>query len=298
MQKILKYSFFDLIRSKRSYVYFFFYLVISSSLLYLSGDISKVIISLMNIILILVPLIASIFGVMYYYNSREFTELLLAQPIKRTNIFLGQYIGLAVSLSSSLLFGLGIPFLVFGIFRSSEIWNFIILIVTGIFLTFIFSAISFLVALKNENRLKGFGIVIFLWMFMAIIYDGLFLLSLIVFKEYPLETISLILSMLNPIDLSRILILLKLDISALMGYTGAVFRKFFGTDTGLLLSTLILIMWTVLPVWAIVRVSGRKNFYPFPGNLNVLLRSSCLSFGLTDFLFIFYFKLRLYQQSN
>ena len=260
MQKILKYSFFDLIRSKWSYVYFFFYLVISSSLLYLSGDISKVIISLMNIILILVPLIASIFGVMYYYNSREFTELLLAQPIKRTNIFLGQYIGLAVSLSSSLLFGLGIPFLVFGIFRSSEIWNFIILIVTGIFLTFIFSAISFLVALKNENRLKGFGIVIFLWMFMAIIYDGLFLLSLIVFKEYPLETISLILSMLNPIDLSRILILLKLDISALMGYTGAVFRKFFGNDTGLLLSTLILIMWTVLPVWAIVRVSGRKNF--------------------------------------
>jgi Cu-processing system permease protein len=214
----------------------------------------------MNIILILVPLIASIFGVMYYYNSREFTELLLAQPIKRTNIFLGQYIGLAVSLSSSLLFGLGIPFLIFGIFRSAEIWNFIILIVTGVFLTFIFSAISFLVALKNENRLKGFGIVIFLWMFIAIIYDGLFLLSLIVFKEYPLETISLTLSMLNPIDLSRILILLKLDISALMGYTGAVFRKFFGTDTGLLLSTLILVMWTVLPVWAIVRVSGRKNF--------------------------------------
>lgn len=260
MLKILKYSFFDLIRSKWSYVYFFFYLVISSSLLYLSGDVSKVIISLMNIILILVPLIASIFGVMYYYNSREFTELLLAQPIKRTNIFLGQYIGLAVSLSSSLLFGLGIPFLVFGIFRSAEIWNFIILIVTGVFLTFIFSAISFLVALKNENRLKGFGIVIFLWMFMAIIYDGLFLLSLIVFKEYPLETISLTLSMLNPIDLSRILILLKLDISALMGYTGAVFRKFFGTDAGLLLSTLILIMWTVLPVWAIVRVSNRKNF--------------------------------------
>ncbi len=260
MLKILKYSFFDLIRSKWSYVYFFFYLVISSSLLYLSGDVSKVIISLMNIILILVPLIASIFGVMYYYNSREFTELLLAQPIKRTNIFLGQYIGLAVSLSSSLLFGLGIPFLIYDIFRSAEIWNFIILIVTGVFLTFIFSAISFLVALKNENRLKGFGIVIFLWMFMAIIYDGLFLLSLIVFKEYPLETISLTLSMLNPIDLSRILILLKLDISALMGYTGAVFRKFFGTDTGLLLSTLILIMWTVLPVWAIVRVSGRKNF--------------------------------------
>ncbi len=37
------------------------------------------------------------------------------------------------------------------------------------------------------------------------------------------------LSALNPIDLSRILILLQLDVSAMMGYTGAVFKDFFGT---------------------------------------------------------------------
>lgn len=260
MLKILKYSFFDLTRSKWSYVYFFFYLVTASGLLFLSGEMSKVIVSLMNIILILVPLIASIFGVMYFYNSREFTELLLAQPIKRTNIFLGQYIGLSVSLTSSFLLGVGIPFIVYGIFQSAEILNFLILLVTGTFLTFIFSALSFLIALKNENRLKGFGVVIITWLFLAIIYDGLFLLSLIVFRDYPLETLSITLSMLNPIDLSRILILLKLDISALMGYTGAVFKKFFGTDAGLLLSFGILFLWTILPVLSIIRVSKKKDF--------------------------------------
>ncbi len=260
MLKILKYSFFDLTRSKWSYVYFLFYFFTSSGLLYLCGDLSQVIISLMNIILVLVPMIASIFGVMYYYNSREFTELLLAQPIKRINIFLGQYIGLSVSLSSSLLLGVGIPFIIYGLFQSTEGWNFTILIVTGLFLTFIFTAISFLIALKNENKLKGFGIVIVTCLFLAIVYDGIFLLSLILFKDYPIEKLSITMSMLNPIDLSRILILLKLDISSLMGYTGAVFRKFFGTDLGLILSTLSLVLWTVIPVLFIIKVSNKKDF--------------------------------------
>ena len=51
MIKILKYSFFDLIRSRWSYIYFLFYLVITFTLLFLSADVSKSIISLLNIIL-------------------------------------------------------------------------------------------------------------------------------------------------------------------------------------------------------------------------------------------------------
>ncbi len=89
MFKILKYSFFDLMRSRWSYVYFIFYLLIGFVLLFLNNDTSKAVITLMNIIVVLTPLIGTIFGVMYYYNSREFTELLLAQPLKRSTIFLG-----------------------------------------------------------------------------------------------------------------------------------------------------------------------------------------------------------------
>jgi len=68
------------------------------------------------------------------------------------------------------------------------------------------------------------------------------------FDEYPLDKFSLIATMFNPIDLSRILILLKLDISALLGYTGAVFRKFFGTNLGMVLSMSILVLWVLIPV--------------------------------------------------
>ncbi|MEZ4810817.1 MAG: ABC transporter permease [Allomuricauda sp.] len=260
MLKILKYSFYDLMRSRWSYVYFIFYLLLGFVLLFLNNDLSKAVITLMNIIIVLVPLIGTIFGVMYYYNSKEFTELLLAQPVKRSSIFLGQYFGVATSLTLSLIMGLGIPFVLYGLLKSDAIWDFSLLLVTGSFLTLIFTALAFNIAISHENKIKGFGYAVLLWLFLAVIYDGLFLMSLIVLEEYPLDTFSLVASMLNPIDLSRTLILLKLDISALLGYTGAVFKKFFGTDFGLVVSILILLLWTVLPILRLRYKAKRKDF--------------------------------------
>lgn len=260
MFKILKYSFYDLMRSRWSYVYFLFYLLLASVLLFLNNDLSKAIITLMNVIIILVPLIGTIFGVMYYYNSKEFTELLLAQPLKRTSIFVGQYLGVALSLSMSLILGIGLPFMLYGLFMSDSIWNFSLLLITGTFLTFIFTALAFNISLSNENKIKGFGYAVLLWLFLAVIYDGIFLLSLILFEDYPLDKVSLIGTMLNPIDLSRTLILLKLDISALLGYTGAVFKKFFGTNFGLIVSIAMLSLWVIAPVFRIIFKAKKKDF--------------------------------------
>ena len=247
-------------RSSWSYVYFLFYLGLGSVLLFLNNDVSKAVITLMNIIVVLTPLIGTIFGVMYYYNSREFTELLLAQPLKRSTIFIGQYLGVAISLSLSLVIGLGIPFLAYGLLQSSEIFNFLSLIVVGAFLTFIFVALAFNIALSNATKIKVFGYAILMRLFLAVIYYGLFLISLVMLQEYPLDKFSLVATMFNPIDLSRILILLKLDISALLGYTGAVFQKFFGTNFGMVISFSVLSLWVVFPILRILFKSKRKDF--------------------------------------
>ena len=260
MFKILKYSFYDLMRSKWSYFYFLFYLLLGFLLLFLNNDVSKGIITLLNIIVVLVPLIGTIFGIMYFYNAREFTTLLLAQPIRRSHIFLGQFLGVGGSLTLCLVLGLGIPFVIYGLLRSGAIWDFGLLLVVGACLTLIFTALAFNVALRNTNRIKGFGYAVLLWLFLAIIYDGLFLLSLLIFEEYPLDTYALIGSMVNPIDLSRILILLKLDISVLLGYTGAVFKSFFGTSKGLIIALLILALWIVIPVRLIIWQGNKKDF--------------------------------------
>lgn len=260
MLKILKYTLFDLLRSRWTYLYFLFYFVFASALFIISGDLAKVVISLMNVILILCPLIATMFGAMYYYNSREFIELLLAQPLNRSEIFIGQYLGITLSLSLSLLLGIGIPFAVYGFAGNAAIWDFLVLMVDGVFLSFIFCGLAFLIALSCENKIRGFGLAILVWLFFAIIYDGIFLLLLIWFRAYPLEKLSIAMAILNPIDLSRILVLLKLDISALMGYTGAVFQKFMGTGAGMAIAFTALILWILIPIWCIKRLASKKDF--------------------------------------
>ncbi len=260
MFKILKYSILDLLRSHWSTVYFLFYITLGYSLLFFNSDLSKTVITLTNVIIVLTPLIGTLLGVMYYYHSREFTTLLLSQPIKRSTIFIGQYLGLSISLSISLLVGLGIPFLSFGLFRSNESANLIAVLSAGIFLSFIFCAIAMNIAIANTDRIKGFGYSILSWLFLAVIYDGIFVLLLISFSDYPLERFTLAATLLNPIDLSRIFIILNLDIAALLGYTGAVLYKYFGGFSGKIISLSVMILWVVLPVISLKKLSDRKDF--------------------------------------
>ena len=173
---------------------------------------------------------------------------------------MGQYMGLASSLSLSFILGMGLPFIFYGVFVSDQIWNFIMLLFVGTILTLVFTAIAFLIASRFENKIKGFGIAIVIWLTMSVVYDGLFLLGLILFEAYPLEKASLIATMFNPIDLSRILIMLKLDISSLMGFTGALFQKFFGSNWGKSIVMTLLLCWVLVPIGLFERVIKNKDF--------------------------------------
>lgn len=250
----------DLLRSKWTLIYFIFFLVATQGLLYITGDSAKTIVGLLNIVIILCPLIATIFGTVNFYNSREFTELLLAQPLKRKDIFIGQYLGMALSLSVGYFLGVLIPFLIFSFTYFIDYNLLSTLLLVGVFLTFIFSALSFLISLLIDNKIMGFGFSILTWLILALVYDGVQLYLLSTLNNYPLEKISLVLTFLNPIDLSRVLLMLKLDISALLGYTGAVFNKFFGSWQGMFFSLIALLFWTVTPIYFIYRISLKKDF--------------------------------------
>jgi Cu-processing system permease protein len=221
---------------------------------------TKSIVSMMNIVLVLIPLVSIIFGAIYYYNSREFTELLLAQPVRRSSLILGQYTGLALSLSISFTAGISIPFLLKGIFASEHLGNFLLILLAGVCLSFSMSAIAYATSLRHENKILGFGISLFIWFFLAVLYDGFILILMILFKEYPTDNLAIVLTFLNPIDLSRVMIMLGLDIAALMGYTGALFLKFFGSATGIILSVSSMLCWIVIPSLLMVRIANKKDF--------------------------------------
>lgn len=254
MRTIIKYVVLDLVKNRIILAYTVFLLVMSLGIFSMDENATKGIMSLMNLVLIFIPLVSIIFSTIYVYNSSEFIELLVAQPLRRKHLWLSIYTGLAVSLSLAFIAGVGIPVLLYDGTATG-----LILILSGLFQTLIFTGIALLASVKTRDKAKGIGVSILLWFFFTIIYDGIVLLLLFQFSEYPLEKPMIVLSMFNPVDLSRVLILLKLDISALMGYTGAVFNDFFGSRTGMILSAAILLMWTIIPVWFSLKKFQRKD---------------------------------------
>lgn len=253
--KIFKFVFYDAIRGKLVIGYTILFMILGFCMFYLGQDVSKSLISLLNMMLLLVPLISIIIGTIHYYNSREFIEMLLSQPVKRSAIFWGEYLGVSVSLSGGFLIGLGVPLFIYRIDITG-----ITILVTGTLLTFCFVAIAFLVSVINNDKAKGIGASILTWFYFSVLYDGLILFVLFLLNEYPLEKLVLILGTFNPIDIARIIVLLKMDISALMGVTGALFQQIFGNSNGMFIAVCILLLWVLLPVLLALMIFKRKDF--------------------------------------
>jgi Cu-processing system permease protein len=254
MRTIVKHVLLDLIRNRIIMAYTFFLLAMSFGIFNMDENATKGIMSLMNLVLIFIPLVSIIFSTIYVYNSSEFIELLVAQPLKRKSLWLSIYAGLSLSLVLAFLVGVGIPVLIYD--GTSTGFT---LLLSGVFQTLIFTGIALLASVITRDKAKGIGVSVLLWFFFTLIYDAIVLMVLFRFSDYPLEKPMIALSMLNPVDLSRILILLKLDISALMGYTGAVFSEFFGSASGMLLSALVLFVWAIVPVWLSMKKFQRKD---------------------------------------
>jgi len=181
-------------------------------------------------------------------------ELLVSQPLKRKTIWLSLFTGLAGSLSLSFFIGTGIPVL---LYQANTIG--FMMIAMGVLLSIIFVAISMLGVVKIRDKAKGIGVSILLWLYFSLLFDGLVLFLLFQFADYPLEKPMIGITALNPVDLGRIMILLQMDVSAMMGYTGAIFKDFFGTYTGVIFSFSVMFLWIVVPVWFSMRKFNRKD---------------------------------------
>ena len=260
IKKILKYQLKSSIRSKFIIGYSLFYFLCCYTLLHFGEDPRTIALSLSSLILFTVPLVSSVFGALYFYNEVEFIELLLAQPLSRKHLFTGLYWGVTLPQWLAMLVGILLPILLFGSTAFLTSIAIATLLLEGLLLTAIFTAVSFIIALLTDDKARGVGIAVLTWLVLAIVYDGAVLAFALQYSDYPIEKPLLILSIINPIDLARIMMLIELDISALMGYTGAVFERFFGTTQGLMIGYSALLSWIVLTYYASKAIFIRKDF--------------------------------------
>ena len=181
MKKIIKYVISDILRNKIVLAYTICLFAISFSVFSLEDNSTKGLLSLLNIILIIVPLICIIFSAIYIYNSAEFIELLVSQPLKRRSIWMSLFIGLSCSLSIAFVIGIGLPIC----FYEFSITG-IMMMIIGLFLTIIFTGIAMLAALQTRDKAKGIGITILIWLYFSILFDGFVLFLLFQFADYAL----------------------------------------------------------------------------------------------------------------
>jgi len=254
MWKITKYVIIDILKNKIVIGYTFLLLVLSFSVLNLEDNAAKAILTLLNVMLIMVPLVSILFASVYVYNSAEFLELMASQPVQRKQIWFSVYLGLAISLGLAFLLGIGVPVMLYAATGTGYT-----LIVVGLMLSVIFVSVAMFATVRIRDKAKGIGMAILLWLYFALLFDGIVLFILFQFEDYPLEKAMVALSLLNPVDIGRIMVLIKTDASMLMGYTGAMFRDFFGATTGRIITTAVLIAWIVIPYWLSSRKFRKKD---------------------------------------
>jgi Cu-processing system permease protein len=257
---VVGYQIRDAIKSRWLLQHTLIYLLVAEGLILAGGTGERALVSLVSVVLLLVPLGALVFGTMHLYNVRDFILLLLTQPVERRSLFGGIYLGLAIPESIGLAAGLAGPFLWHGKLNAEVAGELGLLIGLAIVLTAIFTALALLIATHVRDRVRCIGIALGVWMAMAIAYDGLVLLAVDALAHYPIERPLLGLMLLNPVDLARVLLLMTLDAEALMGYTGAVFARFFDSGLGLALVGVALAAWLLVPFLVTRRAFASRDF--------------------------------------
>ena len=228
--KVLRYELRDLRRSRWILGYALCLLLLTEALLRFGGGGPRAVLSLMNVVLVVVPLVSIVFGDDVPLRRRATSSSCCWRSRwAAARSSRGSTPAWPRRSPAAFVLGVGLPFLWGGAGDGSLAGPLAMLLAAGMLLTLVFTALALLVRLLFEDRAKGLGVAILVWLAATALYDAVLVLVATAFDDRSLELPLIGLTLLNPVDLGRVLLLLRLDTAALMGYTGAVFERFFGS---------------------------------------------------------------------
>ena len=260
VQTIFRFQVGDALRSRWLILHFLLFLLLTEGLLLASGFSDKALVSLINVVLLLVPLISLVFGVIHQYNAREFVELLLTQPVRRRDLFAGLLAGIGVPMTLSFVIGIFLPFAWHGGLDPVQGARLFALLGLGSVLTLTCISVAVAVSIRQTDRIRGIGLALFLWLAYAVLFDGAIMLSVVLLDHWPIEKAMIVVMLMNPVDIIRLVLLQVFDAAAMMGYTGAVFTRFFEDGMGYAVAATALSFWLILPTWLARHAFLRKDF--------------------------------------
>ena len=130
--------------------------------------------SMINMVLLIVPLMGLTLGAMAVASERERGALayLMSQPVSTLEIFLSKYIGVALALISALLVGFGISgALVVLRGGSSDAGDFLALVGLSVLLALASLSVGFMLSAGLRRGATAIGLAVFLWLSLAFFSD-------------------------------------------------------------------------------------------------------------------------------
>ena len=205
--------------------------------------------SIINIVLLVVPLMGLTLGAISLAGERERNTLqyLLAQPVTQFEALLGKYLGLAIALFSALVLGFGIS----GIFislqgGSAEINLYLLMVLLAFMLALVSLSLGFLISSMVRKGSTAISIALFIWL-LLLIFGDLGLMGTSIMLKLGVGQL-LTFTLLNPMQIFKIAAILNIRGSLeVLGPAGIYALRTYGTQ---LMPGLvgILLAWTLLPL--------------------------------------------------
>ncbi len=206
--------------------------------------------SIINLVLLFVPLIAIITGGVSISQERENGTLayLLSHPINKNEIFAGKFLGILLAIWFSILIGFGLAGLgVAVVGGQGEITGYLLTVLLSALLAACFLSIGFLVSVYSTKASKAIGISVFLWLLFIILGD-LGIMGTTVAMDLGIKQVFG-LALLNPAEIYKIASVLVLSPRfEILGPVGIYAVRTFGEQGVFLLLFSFMTLWVIAPL--------------------------------------------------
>ena len=226
-------------------------------------DFARTAASLVQIVLLLVPVTALLLGVVALAPDRGASELLYSQPVSRRTILLGRLCGLFLALAAAQAVGFGAAGLVvFSQSGEEGVGGFALLVLCSFALTAIFLALAAWIAVGATagRRARAMAQALVVWFVAVVLFDvaALGLASLL--RSGAASRLLVAAVLVNPVDAVRTAALLGLEGAGAFGAASlAFFRVTGGAGRAAALLALSLAVWIAVPTALAVRRLERAD---------------------------------------
>lgn len=237
-------------------------LAVASSGYILSGgsgvqDFARTAASLVQLVLLLVPLTSIVMGVLALTPDRGGAELLYAQPVARQSVLVGTLVGLFGALVAAQAVGFGAAGLVIFARTGSEgLGGFVIVALGSAVLTAVFLALAAVVSVGQigRRRVRALAVALVSWFVLALLFDVVALAVASLLRSGDASRLLIISVLVNPIGAVRTGALLALEGTGAFGAASLALLRFTHGATGAAaLIALSLLLWIVVPLTVAAR---------------------------------------------